>query len=69
MFALHKAHEALKKENSELECQEQLLDQLIELVTFMDNFVSQSNLNTTIFTIFLIFFISIHLKFKKCINR
>jgi hypothetical protein len=37
---LHKAQEALKKENAELECQEKILDQLNELTNFMENFVN-----------------------------
>ena len=40
IFEIHKANETLKKNCSELEYEEKLIDNLIELVKFIDSFVS-----------------------------
>lgn len=41
MFEIYKANEILKKNCSELELEEKFVDNLLELVNFMDNFVNK----------------------------
>ena len=41
MFEIHKARETLKKQCSELEYEEKFLDNLLELLKFMETFVKK----------------------------
>ena len=43
MFEIYKANETLKKNCSELELEEKFVDNLLELVHFMENFVKKKN--------------------------